>query len=141
MSVLPVAERFCCDVRACFPPVPDAVEQGRALFSVQPFERKLSIAISARAVLRTCAAHAFERDRMRKYFRPEFLHFQHLYCIDDLLRLLPSAGTGVDDSLPTAGAPREKLVLWLQVALAQCEASQDWAFGFSRPDPSAPCGR
>jgi len=129
--LIEMADQFAMDVRSCFPPLPNAIAEGKELFGRQDFQRRLSITATARAVLRCCAAYAGTRKKMVAFFRGDTLHFQHLYCIDDLLKLLPAICQRFDLEKDTASFTPEQRILMLEVALFSAELSQDRGFGFS----------
>jgi hypothetical protein len=133
MNVESITRQFVKDVRSCYPSIPEAIPEGSRLFEMQGFDRKLSIAVTARAVVRSCAAHAFEKPRMAEFFRGDLLHFQHLYVIDMLMSALPQFGRMIDSQKDYPLGSDAHGVIALQIAIAQCELSQDLRFGFSKP--------
>jgi len=135
-----VTERFAASVRAAFPKQPEALPEGERLFKTQEFDRKLSIVVTARGVLRTCAAWLHEPERMKTLFMPDTLHFQHLYCIDWLLTMLARIWPEMMKEKPelAKSARPEQQILLLQIAICQAELSQDFTFKFSRNDPDRP---
>ena len=121
------------DIRSCFPPVPHAITEGKALFEKQDFERKLSIVQTARAITRACAAFAGNPEAMKQFFKADIIHFQHLYCMDWILNLMDAQAETFAIALrsDTLCRPEHRLIQ-LQIVNFQCEISQDMAFGFSR---------